>query len=341
MKVEIGVMGARLRAPFVSARGSRHSVALVRLTLIGADGMRGEGEAVALEVGTDEVRSALEDCRAPLEASDGAERDDLLAACGRAAVLPHAVAAVDLALWDLAGRRAGQPVWRLLGASDAEPVEVNATIAAPDRAGAAAAAAAARDAGFGCVKVKVGVGDDAGRLAAVRAATGPSMRIRLDANGVWSVEEALAALRALEPAGIELCEEPVSGLDGVSDVSAETSVPVALDESSALPGAFDHRVCDAVCLKIARCGGITGVLGAARGARRAGYRVYLASTLDGPLGIAAGLHAAAAVRPEYACGLATLPLFEGRGDPLPARGGRIAVPQGPGLGDGLLGWYAT
>ena len=124
-----------------------------------------------------------------------------------------ALAAIDLALWDLEGRRAGQPVWRLLGADAAAPVEVNATIAAPDRAGAAAEASAARAAAFRCVKVKVGIGDDAGRLAAVtRRRSDRTMAIRLDANGAWSVEEAVAALRALAPVGIELCEEPVHGL---------------------------------------------------------------------------------------------------------------------------------
>ncbi len=323
MKVEIAFIGARLRAPFVSARGTARSVPLVRLTLIDADGNTGRGETVALDAGVDEIRTALADWNPSR----------------RPPVLAPAAAAIDLALWDLAGRRAEQPLWRLLGAPQAPAVEVNATIASPDRAGAAAAAGAARAAGFRCLKVKVGVGDDAGRLAAVRAAAGPRMAIRVDANGAWSVAEAAASLRALESVGIELCEEPVAGLDGVAEVSAQTAIPIALDESSALPGALEHRVCDAVCLKVARCGGISGVIEAARRARAAGYRVYLASMLDGPLGIAAALHAAAVVKPDYACGLATLPLFEGRPAPMPALDGRMASPVGPGLGDDLLGWY--
>ena len=244
---------------------------------------------------------------------------------------------VDAAQWDLAGRRAGQPVWQLLGAEDAPAVEVNATIAAPDRASAASAAAAARDAGYRCVKVKVGLGDDAGRLAAVRAAAGPEMAIRVDANGSWTVAEALAALRALEPMGIELCEQPAADVDACATVASESPIPIALDESA--PDALDDRVCDAVCLKVARFVGISGVVFAARRARQAGYGVYLASMLDGPLGIAAALHAAAVVHPDYACGLATLDLFEDRPDPLPPSEGRIAVPTGPGLGDGLLDWY--
>jgi L-alanine-DL-glutamate epimerase-like enolase superfamily enzyme len=58
---------------------------------------------------------------------------------------------IDAAQWDLAGRRAGQPVWQLLGAAEAPAVEVNATIAAPDRASAASAAAAAGEAGYRCI----------------------------------------------------------------------------------------------------------------------------------------------------------------------------------------------
>ncbi len=111
----------------------------MRLTLTGADGVRGEGEAVGLEVSLDEVRSAIEGCRPLLESSDGADHAELIASCH----LTQARAAIDLALWDLAGRRAGQPVWRLLGASAAEPVEVNATIASADRAGASSAAVGA------------------------------------------------------------------------------------------------------------------------------------------------------------------------------------------------------
>jgi L-Ala-D/L-Glu epimerase len=340
VRVNIDFLRARLRAPWVSSRDSASAVPLVTLRLHGSDGVVGVGEASALGLPDDEVLVALEDCREVLADSDGEPREEVLAACADLAVLPQAVAAVDLALHDLAARRAGVPVWQLLGAQAPAPVLVNATSAAADRAGAAAAAFAARSAGFRCLKVKVGLGDDAGRLAAVRAAAGPGMAIRLDANGAWSVPEAVAALRALEPVGLELCEEPVSGLDAVATVTAETEVRIAIDESAVLPGALDARACDAFCLKIARCGGIAGTLDAARRARAVGYQVYLASTLDGPLGIAAALHVAAAIRPERACGLATLPEFEGREDPLPALNGTMRVPPGIGLGEDLVDWYS-
>ena len=324
MRLEIESLWARLRAPFVSASGALTDRGVLLVRVEDAGGHVGLGEASPLPdyhgVNVGDVREAL-------------------AEWSRLAVAP-ALAAVDIALWDLDGRRAARPVSRLLAARPAEAVEVNATIAAADRAGAAAQAAAIRASGFRCVKVKVGLGDDAGRLAAVRAVLGPDVAIRLDANGAWSVSEATAALRALAPVGIELCEEPVHGLAQARQVAeAVPSVPIALDESASAAGALDEQVCQAVCLKIAACGGITGLLDAARRARAAGYEVYLASTLDGPLGIAAALHAAAALGPDRPCGLATLGLFEGREDPLPARAGRIEVPTGPGLGDGLAAWY--
>jgi o-succinylbenzoate synthase len=344
VKVGVEFLWARLRAPFVSASGSLRERGLVRLRLQDPNGHVGMGETAPLPdyhgVSVADVGEALDACRSTLARAARLSREELLADCTRLAVLPTAVAAIDLALWDLEGRRTGQPVWRLLGARGAPPVEVNYTIAAPDRAGAAAQAATARAAGFRCVKAKVGIGDDAGRLAAIRAVLGPEVAIRLDANGAWSVDEAAAGLRALESIGIELCEEPVRGLEQMRRLAtAIPKVPLALDETASAVGALERRVCHAVCLKIAACGGITGLLESARRARDAGYEVYLASTLDGPLGIAAALHAAAVLRPDRACGLATLALFADREDPLPPRDGRIELPGGAGLGDGLGAWY--
>ena len=344
MNVHIDFLSARLRAPFSSAWGSIRDRPLLLVRVEAADGHVGLGEAAPLPdyhgVGADEVLDALEACRDMLaEASPGPAAAQALAEWRRMAVLP-AVAAIDVALWDLSSRQSGQPVWRRLGPRAAKPLEVNYTIAASDRAGAAAEAAAARAAGFGCVKVKVGIGDDAGRLAAVRAVLGPDVAIRLDANGAWSVDEAVAALGSLAPVGIELCEEPVHGLEQTRQVAAAVpQVALALDETASAAGALDDRVCQAVCLKIAGFGGITGLLDAGRRARAVGYEVYLASTLDGPLGVAAALHAAAALGPDRPCGLATLGLLADREDPLTPRAGRMEIPAGPGLGDGLSDWY--
>jgi L-alanine-DL-glutamate epimerase-like enolase superfamily enzyme len=334
----------RLRSPLRAAWGelSEREVLQVRVDFGGGD--YGEGEAAPLEgydgVSLAAVRSALDAYGEILaRASPRSTHAELLAACAAERPLPHALAAVDLALWDRAGRRTGFPVAQLIAAGAVRTVAVNASVRAPDRAGAAAAAAAAAAAGFRCVKLKVGIGDDAGRVAAGRSAVGDDLAIRVDANGAWeSVEEALANLRALAPAGIELCEEPVHGVEAMRSVRVKSPVPVAMDETAAERGAPGAGAADAVCLKIGRCGGISGLLRDARAARAAGTKVYVTSNFDGPWGIAAGLHAAAGLRasgPVGYCGLATLGAFEGLGGVLDAVDGAIAVPSGPGLVGGL------
>jgi L-alanine-DL-glutamate epimerase-like enolase superfamily enzyme len=346
MKLTVEPVTAAMRAPFTAAHGTVMDRELLLVSLEAVDGLIGYGEAAPLPsydgVSVTDVQAALEDCRPVLEAyPDATPIADVLARCGEATVLAQALAAIDLALWDLAGRRTREPVCRLLGAAGPVPVPVNWTIVADDRSGAAREAAEARAAGYGTVKVKVGIGDDAGRLAAVRAFGGPQMTIRIDANGAWEAEQAAANLRALEPVGIELCEEPVAGVAAIRALwsARATEVPLALDESAADPDALHARAADLICLKIARCGGITGTLETAERARAAGYEVFLASTLDGPLGIAAALHAGAVLAPQRACGLATLDLFERRRSPLPVARGAMLAPNGPGLGADLRDWY--
>ena len=329
-----------LREPLVAAWGELRERETLRVRLAWSGEDFGVGEAAPLEfydgVSLSAVGAALDAYREVLRRMDGrASHDELLAACADERDLAPALAAIDLALWDRAGRRAGRPVARLLARDAAERVEVNATLSAEDRAGAAEQAAAAARAGFACVKLKVGIGDDAGRVAAVRAAAGPRMAIRVDANGAWSTpHEALANLRALAGAGLEYAEEPVHGVDALGAVQAAGVVPVAMDESVAEPGAVESGATDAVCLKVARSGGITALMRDARAARAAGSEVYVASSFDGPLGVAAGLHAAAALSadgPLPWCGLATLSAFVGFEEMLAARAGAIAVPDGPGL----------
>jgi o-succinylbenzoate synthase len=345
VKLRVEPIRAPLQSAFLASHGSVRTRELLLVTVETAAGELGHGEAAPLPsydgVTIAEVGQALEAYRAVLADADSEARSDVMARCAEVTLLPQALAAIDLALWDLAGQRARAPVWQLLGANPPGPVAVNWTITSTDRSGAASEAARARAAGFQTLKAKVAIGDDSGRLAAVRAVAGPEMTIRIDANGGWSPPEAQAALRVLAPVGIELCEEPVRGLTAIRDLASRTSIPLALDESANDPDALRDRACPFICLKVSACGGISGLLDTAYRAKQAGYEVLLASTLDGPLGIAAALHAAAVLIPERASGLATLAVFAGRQDPLGAERGTIPVPAGPGLGDGLLDWYRT
>jgi L-Ala-D/L-Glu epimerase len=336
--VRVSIEPRRLRfvEPVRTAYGSLSERALLVVTVVDGE-LQGRGEAAPLEpydgVRMEDVRSALEAYRGVLEHADTHDRAELMAACQAGADLPQALAAVDVALWELEALRAGRPVAALLSDAPAPRIELSAMIDAIEPEAAADAAAAAARGGFRCLKIKVGAGDDVARVMAVRAAAGPDVALRLDANGAWSVDQAVGMLAQLEPAMLELIEEPVHGLAALRELRARTSptLALALDETAADPGAVSAGVGDAICLKLSRCGGITGLLEGASAARTAGSSVYLGSTYDGPVGIAAALHAAAALRPDHACGLATLDLFEDTAGP-PVADGALMVPAGPGLG---------
>jgi L-alanine-DL-glutamate epimerase-like enolase superfamily enzyme len=342
MKATVTVHDARLVAPL---RGAPVGRPLVVFAVQDDEGVVGYGEAAPLVeydgVSVERVLKALAVHSSEIQAIRELPLvSDVWAACAAADPLPQALAAVDLALWDLAGRRAGKPEAELLGVAEPEPVLVNATIAAVAPKEAAAEAARAATLGFTCIKVKVGTPDDRQRLQAVRDAVGPEMLIRVDANGAWTQLDAPERINALARFNIELFEEPVHGLAPIQAVAAAVpSASLAVDETARdAIGMLERRACDSVCLKISASGGITGLIHEAQAARDLRYEVYIASTLDGPLGIAAALQAAAVVKPDRHCGLATLDRFD-RPNPLTAVGGHMHVPTGPGLGADLIDWY--
>lgn len=320
----------RFREPLPTAFGTLHERETLVVRLTGDDGISGHGEAAPLEPYDGVPIAAVEQAlaryaRALTGLDDGRE---ILAACRHAANLPHALAAIDLALWDRAGKREQRPVCELLSESPSAGVPVNATIGAvtPGQAERLAANAAAD--GFRCVKVKVGTDGDAERLAAVRAGGGPQLAIRVDANGAWSSEQAIARLPRLADAagGLEIVEEPVHGRDGLRAVAAALPDLTISSDESGLEGAAT------VCLKIGRSGGISALCAQAAHVQAFGGAVYLASAFDGPAGIAAAVQCAAALGLELPCGLATLDAFtEPYPDELRPRAGQIAVSRGPGL----------
>jgi O-succinylbenzoate synthase len=190
----------------------------------------------------------------------------------------------------------------------------------------------------GCRTAKVKVaepGQDLGaeiaRLEAVRDALGPDGAIRVDANGAWDVETAVARLRVLDRAagGLEYAEQPVPTVDGLAAVRRAVTVPIAADESirrAADPLAVARaEAADVVVLKVQPLGGVQACLELAE---RVGLPVVVSSALETSVGLAAGIALAAAL-PElpYACGLATAQLLTADvvGEPLLPVDGAIPV----------------
>ena len=204
MKLEHRRTTLRLRAPLRSAHGTLTERELLSVTLTGSDGVSGHGEAAPLPSyegpGVARVERALERFRTALAPITDAEPPEILDACRAADDLPEALSAIDLALWDRAGRIRGVPVAELLSDHPQASVAVNATLSGLEVQRIRELAADAAGAGFRCLKIKVGIGDDAARVAAAREAAGPAVALRLDANGAWSVEQAERAVAALAEA---------------------------------------------------------------------------------------------------------------------------------------------
>ena len=196
---------------------------------------------------------------------------------------------------------------------DSVPVNVTVPAVGPGRAREVVLAG-------GCTTAKVKVaepgqtlGDDEARLEAVRDALGPGGRIRVDANGGWDVDEAVAAIRLLDRAagGLEYVEQPCASVEELAAVRRAVDVPIAADESirrAADPYRVrDLEAADVAVLKVQPLGGVRACL---RIAEDIGLPVVVSSALETSVGIAAGVALAAAL-PElpYACGLATVQLL--------------------------------
>ncbi len=196
---------------------------------------------------------------------------------------------------------------------DSVPVNVTVPAVDPERAHAIAAHGGCRTA-----KVKVAdpgqaLAEDEARLEAVRAALGPGAAIRVDANGAWSVDEAVPAIRLLDRAagGLEYVEQPCASVEDLARVRRGVDVPIAADES--IRRAEDpYRVrdlaaADVAVLKVQPLGGVRACL---RIAEDIGLPVVVSSALETSVGIAAGVALAAAL-PDlpHACGLATVQLL--------------------------------
>ena len=215
-------------------------------------------------------------------------------------------------------------------------IEVNSTIPAvgPERAHEIAQAAGCRTA-----KVKVAergqcLTQDVGRLEAVRDALGADGKIRIDANGGWTVDEAVHAVRELDRFDLEYVEQPCASVDELADlrqrlVRAGVQVPIAADESirrAADP--YQVARCEAADIAVLKVQPLGGVRACLEIAERIGLPVVVSSALETSIGIRAGL-ALAATLPElpYACGLNTVALLTDDlvPEPLVAVDGMITV----------------
>ena len=327
---------ARFRREIATAGGTFQVRRGWWLLVRDAAGIVGLGEIAPLpSFGTETHEEAGRRIERLLEEPAAEERRFDLDA-GRA---PAFAAGFSLALADRSAKAAGVRLAESLTPRPRGSVPCHRLLRETDRDALAAEAAAAAGEGYRAVKIKIGLHPlpvDLGRVAAVREAVGPRVRIRLDANGADDPATALDLLRRLEPLRPEYVEQPVAR--GIASLRGRTGVAVAADEEAATRAkAYDlirARAADVVILRLSCVGGIAALADLARMAGDNGIGVVPASSFETPVGLAGALHAAASLPVAATCGLATADLLE----PTPLRGlgppagGRIALPRGPGHG---------
>jgi L-alanine-DL-glutamate epimerase-like enolase superfamily enzyme len=257
---------------------------------------------------------------------------------GRSGAFIYGLSAIDIALWDIAGKVANKPVYQLLGGSDATSLRCYASLIRYSKPELVREnVRRAIDDGFKHLKLHE---VDLACIAAAREEAGDDIEITLDVNCPWSVREALDMTEKLRPFKLRWLEEPVwppENYDGLARVRAEGGIPVAAGENASTLMDFKHLIeaksVDFIQPSPAKMGGLTELKKVYALANAHNVTVMVHTFYDGP-GLLASVHASAALGGAGA-------LVEWRyfdlaaqfyGDAIIPKNGSITVPQGPGLG---------
>ena len=257
---------------------------------------------------------------------------------GRSGAFIYGLSAIDIALWDIAGKVAGKPVYQLLGGSEATALRSYASLtryAKPALVGENVARALGS--GFRHLKLHE---IDVDCVRAAREAAGDDVEIMLDVNCPWSVREALDMTKRLRPFNLRWLEEPVwppENYSGLARVRKEGGIPIAAGENASTQMDFQHlleaNAVDFIQPSPAKMGGITELSKVFAMANASSTTVMVHTFYDGP-GLLAAIHGSAALGGPGA-------LVEWRyfdleaqlyGEAIIPKNGAIAIPQGAGLG---------
>jgi len=302
-KAEVFVFRFQLEKPFRIALGATTEKTEIIVALHDNHGRVGWGEASpsALILGCtpNTVLSAL-DLLIPAVLGEDPRRLSFLVEKMDRVLLGNAAAkaAVDLALHDLVGKIYGEPVWRLLGGSFAEPLETDFTVSIDTPEAMAEEARKLVDAGFRAIKVKVGEDPklDVQRVKAVREAVGENVKLWIDANQGWTPQEAVWALARIAEFRVEFVEQPVSAwnLEGMRWVRERSPVPVMADESVHSPQdallAIKLGACDYVNIKLMKAGGLLRAKEIATICKNAGIPNMIGGMVESNLSATAAVH---------------------------------------------------
>jgi L-alanine-DL-glutamate epimerase-like enolase superfamily enzyme len=288
------------RFPLTISRGTTAQTVNV-WARIEADGIEGWGEASPFGIGefrqsTEQILEHLEQARPLLEPFHPLERARIEQTLREAGIGSAACAAIDLALWDWLGRRTGLALWQVLGLSREAVAPTSVTIGinppevAQQRTREWLELTHAR-----ALKVKLGnpagIEADQAMFEAIRQVAPPGVALRVDANGGWSLQDALTMCRWLVARGVEYVEQPLprGAEDDLPHLHRESPLPIFVDESC-----FDSRdvarLADRVHginIKLMKCGGLSEALRMVHTARALGLQVMYGCYSDSSLAISA------------------------------------------------------
>ncbi len=254
---------------------------------------------------------------------------------------PSIIAAFDMALYDILGKLAGLPLYRLLG-GNRNSFETDLTVDLDTPEKMAKMAKEVIEKGYRIIKIKVGQDPslDLERLQAIREIVGYKYPVRIDANQGWTVPQAIEALKKMEKFEIQFCEQPVAAwnLDGMRVVRNETPIPIMADESLFSPHdaikLIEEAACDFFNIKLMKSGGIRNALKISNIAESAGIKCMVGCMLETKVALTAASHFVASSENIIFADLdsdsshAVYPVIDG----IKVEGGIITLPEGPGLG---------
>lgn len=294
-----------LKRPFVTAVRTAHAIDVLIVEVQDSDGRSGWGEApTSWRVTGESPESVAAAVMGPLkETLVGLSTEDpesLSVAMERAVVRnSSARMAVECALYDLAARVAGVPLFQYFGATAAEvrtDMTLSAIVADSEIDSLCRTASEFANAGFTTLKVKIGAGgDDVKALIALRQTVGTDVSLRVDANQAWSPQDAVRVIESFEDAdvGVEFVEQPVSrdDVDGLAYVTSRVETPIMADEAvwtrRDLREIVQTHAIDMVNIKLAKSGGLREALEMVTLARESGVGVIAGCMAESHVGIAA------------------------------------------------------
>lgn len=345
-RIETIAVRTPMREPLVWPGGTRHSASGLLVQIHTDEGLVGVGEAPGPTLPT--IRTIIDAELSQFLIGQDPSRIEWLVhrmeefSRNWSRIANYAIAGIEIALHDLKGKALGVPVAELLGGFCRTSVPVIGYLFIDEPEANARKAAAFVDAGYSELKLKVGrdFGQDHDTIAAIRDAVGGDVKIRIDANMIWSVPAAISWIRGLEKFDLQYVEQPVPDFDlaGMATVRRAVGVPIAADEGctdvrSALE-LIKAEACDVFVVYPSEAGGLSRARQIAALADAAGKWCAIGSWAElGPATMANAQLVASSTSFVFASDTHyPLQELDVLTEPLELAGGTIEVTDAPGLG---------